>query len=310
MGMKLESQSDLARRFDVRRMTSFGVALTLSLAPMVMMDRAQAACAPTAPVSNTIVTCAGTTINANGTNGFGTNTDTGNTYNVLGGASVTGSDNGITFIRGTVNNSGSIAATNAAGDAIFATDSVTLINNAGASITGTDNGVHAFFGATIRNAGAIAGGHFGIDISNGVTDGDATISNSGSITSGDIGIVGRALVIDNSGSIVATNQGVTALNATVTNSGTMTTAGFTFNVVNLNLVNTGSIAGTLGAVSAEMLVLNNSGTIRGGDTIFPDRQHGNHYGRNRHSFRWGRYHHQCWHHHRHRGPGDQAVECQ
>jgi len=266
--MKLEFLNDGARRLDVRRRSRFGAALALSLAPMVMADRAQAACAPAAPVSNTIVTCTGTTLNANGTNGYGTNTDTGNTYNVLGGASVTGSDNGITFIRGTVNNSGNITATNAAGDAIFATDSVTLTNNAGASIFGTDNGVHAFFGATIRNAGSIAGGAFAIDLSNGVLSGDGTISNSGSITSGDIGIVGRTVLIDNSGSIVATNQGVSAINATVNNSGTMSTAGFTFNVFNLNLVNTGSIAGTLGAVSAQMLVLNNSGTIRGGDTVF------------------------------------------
>jgi hypothetical protein len=84
----------------------------IRLAPLIALvaavDRAEAACDPVSPVSNVTVTCTGTTTNANGTNGYGTSSDTtgdtGNTYNIVSGASVSGTDNGLRFFTlGTVN---------------------------------------------------------------------------------------------------------------------------------------------------------------------------------------------------------------
>jgi hypothetical protein len=193
------------QRFRARPSLGRSFALALSFAPMVIPGRAEAACTPLSPVNNTTVTCTGATVNANGTNGYGTNTDTGNVYNVLGGASVTGSDNGITFIRGTVNNSGSITATNVAGDGILSTDSVTVANNAGATISGTD-GIKAFNNVTLNNAGVVSGGTFGVEIGNSHTVGDGKILNSGSITGGNIGITGDNVMVNNAGAVAGASQ--------------------------------------------------------------------------------------------------------
>ena len=53
-------------------------------------DAALAVCAPTSPVNNATVTCAGTTIDQNSAAGYGTSTDTGNVITVAAGATVTG----------------------------------------------------------------------------------------------------------------------------------------------------------------------------------------------------------------------------
>src|SRR5882724_6235895 len=84
------------------------VALALLIAPFAAAERAQAACAPTSPVNNATVTCTGTTNNQNNPFGYGTVADTGNTINVQSGASVTGTDVGVVFHDGTINNVGSI----------------------------------------------------------------------------------------------------------------------------------------------------------------------------------------------------------
>ena len=60
----------------------FMLRLTLLIAPIGVVDRANAACAPASPVNNVTVTCTGATANQNGSDGCGTNTDTGNTYNI------------------------------------------------------------------------------------------------------------------------------------------------------------------------------------------------------------------------------------
>ena len=72
----------------------FMLRLTLLIAPIGIVDRANAACAPASPVNNVTVTCTGATANQNGSDGYGTNTDIGNTYNILSGASVTGATPG------------------------------------------------------------------------------------------------------------------------------------------------------------------------------------------------------------------------
>src|SRR5260221_14581088 len=78
----------------------FMLRLALLIAPLAVVDRANAACAPTSPVNNTTVICSGVTANQNGNAGYGSNADTGNTYNVLSGASVTGTFEGLIFNGG------------------------------------------------------------------------------------------------------------------------------------------------------------------------------------------------------------------
>jgi len=111
----------------------------IGLAPLIAMiapfDRAKAACAPASPVNNVTVTCTGTTTNANGTNGYGTSTsragDTGNTYNIVSGATVSGTDNGLSFFdQGTVNNSGTITGAGAEGSGVRG-QVVGTVNNSG-----------------------------------------------------------------------------------------------------------------------------------------------------------------------------------
>jgi hypothetical protein len=67
----------------------------LLLASFAMSGRAQADCTPASPVSNATVDCTGATLDANGTNGYGTATDSGNTITVESGATVTGSAHGV-----------------------------------------------------------------------------------------------------------------------------------------------------------------------------------------------------------------------
>jgi len=69
--------------------------LGLLLASCAAAGHAQAGCTPSSPVSNTTVTCSGATTDANGTTGYGTVSDTGNTYNIVSGASVTGTFDGL-----------------------------------------------------------------------------------------------------------------------------------------------------------------------------------------------------------------------
>ena len=82
---------------------NFMLRLALLIASFAVVDGANAACAPASPVNNVTVTCTGATTDANGTTGYGTNT--GNTYNILSGATVTGI--GLRFNNlGTISNSG------------------------------------------------------------------------------------------------------------------------------------------------------------------------------------------------------------
>jgi hypothetical protein len=162
-----------------------------ALAPLVALaapvDRAEAACDPASPVNNVTVTCTGTTTNANGTNGYGTSTlfagDTGNTYSVVSGASVSGTNNGLSFFtQGTVNNSGIITGAGTNGSGVRG-QVVGTVNNFGTiSATGTD-GVGVLFDGTgvVNNSGSISGSGQGVRLQNGnVTNTSAgTISGNG-----------------------------------------------------------------------------------------------------------------------------------
>jgi hypothetical protein len=110
-GTKMKSSwlSEVARVARIWQPFGYCVALVLSFALIMMASSAEADCTPPAPVNNTIVTCTGSTNPAN-FNGYGTGTEVGNTYNIVAGATVTGTGNGLAFLSGAVNNSGTISA--------------------------------------------------------------------------------------------------------------------------------------------------------------------------------------------------------
>jgi hypothetical protein len=138
-----------ARHFSLRH----AIALAPLIAPLAGFDRAEAACDATSPVNNTVVTCTGTTTDANGTTGFGDRFDNGNTYNIVSGASVTGTFDGLAFGRGTVNNSGTISGGGFFG--VFGNNDAVVNNSGTISANGFHgNGVGAF-SYHITNSGRI-----------------------------------------------------------------------------------------------------------------------------------------------------------
>ena len=86
-------------------MLRHATALAPLIASLAATSQAEAACTPASPVNNVTVTCSGATNNANGTNGYGSASDTGNTYDISRGASITGANIGLLFGTGTVLNS-------------------------------------------------------------------------------------------------------------------------------------------------------------------------------------------------------------
>ncbi len=232
------------------------LSLAAELALLWLPDEASAACSPASPVNNADVTCSGTTVDQNGTNGYGTNTDTGNTIAVGPGASVTGTGLGITFNTGTVLNSGNITG---AGYGVYGGNAATVVNSG--SISGS-NGIGSIGAiiANVTNSGSIIGTSDGISTPNGT----ATVSNSGSITGGQIGIVATTAYVTNSGTITGTAQnGINASTATVINSGTIT--GGTYAIFGGTAVtNSGTIIGGTYGIGAGIGNVTNSGTISGG----------------------------------------------
>jgi hypothetical protein len=194
--------------------------LAMLILPLATLDRAQAAnnCNATSPVDNTIITCTGVTSDANGLNGYGTSSDTGNTYKILSGASVTGTLAGLIFDRGAVTNFGSISGSIETG--IFGND-VNVDNAASASILSGGLGIFATNTAIVHNSGTISGAGDGIDANS-----SAIVFNSGTISAA--GANGRAVrattaTVVNNGTIAAlqTGVGIQAVSADVTNSGTI-----------------------------------------------------------------------------------------
>ena len=220
----------------------------IGLAPLIALavpvDRAEAACNPASPVSNVTVTCTGTTTNANGNTGFGTSTDTGNTINVVSGASVIGDNAGMKFQDGAVNNSGTISA------------------GAGSSL-GT--GILATTVNVTSNTGIIAGGSTGIDVAT-----VANVANAGTISGGDFGFIGGDInITSNTGTIIGGSHGITTGGAvTVNNAGTIsgaTVIGIQGNTIDVTNAATGGISGgSVGILGARSAKVDNAGTISGG----------------------------------------------
>lgn len=239
------------------------VGLVPLIATSATLDRAAAACTPVAPVNNAAITCTGVTVDQNGTTGYGSALDTGNTINVLAGASVTGTDLGLTFQDGKVDNAGRIAA-GANGTAINAG---TLILNNTATIAGGRSGVLTLVRAEVTNAGTISGGESGIF---GVTGGILNVANTGVITGSlfGIGTVGT-VTADNSGEISGDVAVEGDIRVTLTNSTGGRIAGKSFGVFaeSANLANAGSVTAAIGGIviRAETVDLVNSGAIGGGD---------------------------------------------
>jgi hypothetical protein len=285
MEMNWAALNILAHREFARRCLAQIFALALVIASFAIVDRAEAQCTPASPVNNAIVTCSGTVFNQNGTNGYGTINDKGNTINVGSdvqpGASVTGTDNGVVFLVGTVNNFGAISGTGAIG--VFGS-SVGDVFNSG-TISGHDAGVNLANGAvTNMSSGTITGGIDGIFLQDfGLTNQDpATVSNAGTVTGGTHGILFQdgGGVVFNSGAITATGAngtGISALNGTVTvsnsSAGVIQANGANGIAISANTVNVTGNSGTIQAAgaggigilgTAAVNITANSGTISAG----------------------------------------------
>ncbi|WFU77962.1 autotransporter domain-containing protein [Bradyrhizobium sp. CIAT3101] len=229
-------------------------ASALLLAPWIMTGRAEAACTPPSPVNNTTITCSGTTTNANGTIGYGSATDTGNTINVTSGSFLNGTTSGITLNQGSINNAGAILGGTAASNGatgIAALGDLDLKN--------TGDRVQAF--------GTNAVGVNSLGTVNVKTE------NSGSIyaiAAGGIAIQANVVNLSTSqnGQVQGDRFGITATTATtVDNNGTISAGainGIAINTSGTAVVNnTNGITGAI-AIRAETVTLGNTGTIRAG----------------------------------------------
>ena len=269
-------------------------ASALLLSPLMVSERAEAACTPPSPVNNATITCSGTTTNANGTIGYGSATDTGNTINLVSGSILNGTTSGITLNRGTINNAGAVLGGTAAstgatgiaalgdldlkntgdrvqalgtnGIAISSLGTVNIENAAGIYAVGTGGiGIQANVVNLTTNSGQVDGLRFGIVATTAVT---VNNTSSGSVVTDALN--GAAIVtsgnalINNANGILATSAGSTAIRAeTVTvasNSGTI--AG---NVVGIFSTSTATINnnhdGEIEAVAANGAAISGNGTI-------------------------------------------------
>jgi hypothetical protein len=256
--------------------------LTLLIAPVVAFDRAEAACTPASPVSNTTVICTGTTTNQNGSNGYGTADDNNNTYIIEAGAMVTGDGFGVVFGTGaTVNNAGTIAG----GIGINGGDA-RIDNMSTGVITGDASGIQATR-ANVANAGLVsargvsAAGGIGIAIAadtaevNNASTGHitgtfrgigtatrATVNNAGAISGGRFGISGDTANVINSGAIAAGDAAIVAGTANVSSAGSI--SGGTFGILATaaaSIANAGSILGKTGVQAGGAATITSSSAI-------------------------------------------------
>jgi outer membrane autotransporter protein len=179
------------------------------------------------PVTNTTVTCTGTTLNQNtffsfGV-GYGTFSETGNTIDVQSAASVTGDSFGFGLSDGnTVNNSGTVPG---AADGIDTTSGSNVsVNN----LTAT---------STISGTSGL-----------GITANNVVLSNAGTVTGASDGILaeGTVTLTANSGSITGTGSG-----------------GLGIRAVSVLGSNAGTISGTSAIIASDVNLTSNSGTIQG-----------------------------------------------
>jgi len=204
----------------------------LLLASFAMSGRAEAVCTPTSPVNDTTVTCTGTTDGQNGTAGYGSDTDSGNTINVLSGASVTGTVEGVLLHDGTINNDGRIEAT---GDGFIAisASTATVANSSSGTIRANGANSVAIEANTVNvtaNAGTIsANGENGIAIDAFTVN---VTANAGTISANGIAIDAfTANVTANAGTISANGANGIAISA--------------FGDVNVTNLRTGTISGNI-----------------------------------------------------------------
>lgn len=259
--MNVTALGDLVRRRIVRRSIRF-LAPTLLVAPLLAVESAEAACTPTAPVSNAVVTCTGTTTDANGTTGYGTATDSGNTINISAGSSVIGTHIGIEQSMGAVNNAGSIRTDVTNGQIGIAALNGVDLNNASTGrvdARGANSVAISALAGTVNleNAGTIVA--FGTDATAisaktvNVTNSDTIFGDRFGISATDITVTnnsgGRIFVGGSNGfAIVATN------NVLINNAGIISAPGTAETGISGNVVtiasNTGRIAGSRAAISA------------------------------------------------------------
>jgi len=222
-------------------------ASALLLAPWLVIKRAEAACSPASPVNNATVSCTGTTTDSNGTSGYGTLVDVGNTYVVGPGATLTGTDVGLVFDTGTVNNSGTVTG----GDFGVEANRTGIVNNIGTSsiISATRDNASAVLGSElhVRNEGSItASGINGTAVDARISERNE-VFNSGAIE-------GAAIAVSSVGTIAVTNSG----RIEAASGGTAILAR-----TNLNLLsNTGTITGGRFAITADIINLVNDRTGR------------------------------------------------
>ena len=247
-------------------------ALALLITPFAAIGQARADCTPVAPVNDTTVTCTGAT--SGGFAGYGTGIETGNTYNVLSGATVTGVVDGLIFDRGTVHNFGSIT-----GDiGIFANSSANVTNESTGVISGGGDGILATTTATVHNSGTISASAGGFGILSG-SSADVTNERTGVISGGADGIFATTTAtVHNFGKISGTSDsGIrSAGSADVTNESTGVISGGTdgiFASTTATVHNFGKISGASdsGIFSAGSVDVTNesTGAISGGtDGIF------------------------------------------
>ena len=240
-----------------RRLLRISVPVIL-LAPWIAVERAEATCTPPSPVNGTVVTCSGATDNANGTIGYGSTTDTGNTINVVSGGRVSGTNSGITLQQGTVNIAGNIIGGN--------------VTTNGATGIAASGDLTLKLDGNIITTGILAAGTNAIGVSSG---GTINLENAGSITAvstNGVAVSGGTVNLTNTGAITGSSAGVSATSTTISNRDGATISagqisGAAINVTNALVNNAGSIIATGGssnAISAvTVTIASNTGAITG-----------------------------------------------